>query len=271
MGRPKVSVVLATYNRAHLLKRSLMRYSVQNLKDIELVIVDDWSVDETEALVKDWSSALNIVYIRPPYKKPGVWRDTASVINNGLRAATGEVVLMTHPEVLVGDLTLSAMYEHRQPMVYHSAKIYYLTPDDQRNLDQVAWELDLLKVRELPGFYEAEKSPEFRGNADYTHAATDRHTHWESWVFGGFIRDTWRDYGTMTEFTQWGSVDVDFLQRRAAANIVTRTELAAETFCVHQNHDTDHGVFVKTDRSGDPLAGLPQYRSSRDALKGPLW
>lgn len=271
MGAPKVSIVLATFNRWHLLKRSLMTYAAQGFRDFELVIVDDWSYDETEAQVRDWSSGMNIVYLRPPYKLPDVWRDTSSIINLGLRAARGEVVLMTHPEVMIGQQTLSAIYDHRKDGVYQCTKCYYLTADNQRYLDDVAWETDLLKVRELPSFYESD--PEILGpSKDYSHRLTDQHTHWESWIFGGHTRTTWRASGPMTEFTSWGSVDMDWLARRSCLGLVTQTELDPATFVVHQNHDHGHGVFRPTNRDMDAaMRPLKVYHSKEEAFNGPIW
>lgn len=270
MGNPKVSVVMATYNRAHLLKRSLQCYANQDFRDIEVIVVDDWSEDDTPKLVRDWSSSLNVRSINPHPKEPGEWRDTSSVINHGLREAGGDLVLLTHPEVMVGVDTIRSMWEHRRYWIYHCAKVYYLTADNQAKLDTVAWEMDRLKVRELPDFYN--DAPHIEGPAsEYSHRKTDEHTTWESWVFGGMTRDTWQKYGPMTEFHQWGSVDVDFLNRRHAAGIRSLTELNPSTIVIHQNHDVEQGVFKTTPRDMDlALKDLPRYTPDI-ALKGPAW
>lgn len=271
MGRPKISVVLATYNRAHLLKRSLMSYAVQTFRDFELIVVDDNSQDNTLALLKDWSSTVSIRILHAPEKPVGKWRDCASVINMGLRAAEGEVVLMTHPEVMVGQRTLKEMYFNHGALSYLNAKVYYLTADNQRHLDDVPWEDNLLRVQDLPDFYK-EGADILGPTNDYTHEATDRHTNWESWVFGGFSRDAWQRFGPMTEFETWGSIDMDFLNRRNAVGIRTITLMDPESIVIHQNHDVEQGVFKATPRDMTAaLAVLPSYRNASEALKGPLW
>lgn len=45
---------MPTYNRAHLLERSVKSVLEQSYKDLELIIVDDGSTDNTEELVKKW-------------------------------------------------------------------------------------------------------------------------------------------------------------------------------------------------------------------------
>jgi len=50
--KPLVSVIIPTYNRADLLPRAIRSALTQTFKDFELIIVDDGSTDNTEALVK---------------------------------------------------------------------------------------------------------------------------------------------------------------------------------------------------------------------------
>ena len=49
---PQVSVVIPTYNRAHILGRAIDSVLQQTHRDLELIIVDDGSSDGTAALVR---------------------------------------------------------------------------------------------------------------------------------------------------------------------------------------------------------------------------
>ena len=49
---PKVSVIIPTYNRAHLIGRAIQSVLNQTYSDFELIIVDDRSTDNTEKVVK---------------------------------------------------------------------------------------------------------------------------------------------------------------------------------------------------------------------------
>ena len=62
-SNPTVSIVIPTYNRAHLLSRAIQSVLNQTYGDFELIIVDDGSTDETEKLVKSFNSRM-IRYIR---------------------------------------------------------------------------------------------------------------------------------------------------------------------------------------------------------------
>ncbi len=51
-GQPSVTVVLCTYNRADLLPRAVRSVRAQTLRDWQLVVVDDGSVDATPAVLE---------------------------------------------------------------------------------------------------------------------------------------------------------------------------------------------------------------------------
>ena len=143
---------MVTYNRAHLLARSLELYHRQQYKDFELIVVDDDSTDDTQNLLKHWTNFLDIktIIVR---KTPGLWRDCARNINLGIRAAKNDIVVATHPEVIPGSEALINIYNNIQDEMYLACKIYYLTPQEQINIDTVDWKEDTLNIRKLDGFY----------------------------------------------------------------------------------------------------------------------
>jgi len=51
ISRPKVSILLATYNRAHLLSAVIQSILSQDYEDFELVVVDDGSTDHTAEVI----------------------------------------------------------------------------------------------------------------------------------------------------------------------------------------------------------------------------
>lgn len=61
--RPAFSVVLPTYNRAHLLPRAIQSVLDQTYEDFELIVVDDASTDQTREVVASFHDE-RIVYIR---------------------------------------------------------------------------------------------------------------------------------------------------------------------------------------------------------------
>ena len=61
-GSPLVSVIIPTFNRSYVIGRAIDSVYKQTYKNIELIVVDDGSTDDTENLIK--KNYPNINYIR---------------------------------------------------------------------------------------------------------------------------------------------------------------------------------------------------------------
>jgi glycosyltransferase involved in cell wall biosynthesis len=75
-----VSVIIPAYNRYHTLKRAITSILNQTYKDIEIIIVDDGSDDETKKIQDEF----DILYLRQ--KNRGV----SSARNKGIKVSKGE-------------------------------------------------------------------------------------------------------------------------------------------------------------------------------------
>jgi len=58
---PRVSVVIPTYKRAHLISRAIQSVLDQTYQDFEIIVVDDGSFDETPSIVKRLSDTGRVV------------------------------------------------------------------------------------------------------------------------------------------------------------------------------------------------------------------
>lgn len=81
---PAITVIVPTYNRAHLLRATLRSVCEQTLRPDEILVVDDGSTDGTEAALADLQES--ILYRRIEHGGAGAAR------NAGLATACGEYV-----------------------------------------------------------------------------------------------------------------------------------------------------------------------------------
>lgn len=61
---PKFSIILPTYNRAHMLPGALETVRRQTFQDYEVLIVDDGSVDDTPRMIQKWLKDPRLKYHR---------------------------------------------------------------------------------------------------------------------------------------------------------------------------------------------------------------
>jgi len=104
-----VSVVIPTWNRANWIADAILSVLNQSYPNLEAIVVDDGSSDETAAVVRRFGSEVR--YIRQENGGP------ASARNRGIRAASGEFVAFLDSDDLFesGKLHEQVQYFRRNP------------------------------------------------------------------------------------------------------------------------------------------------------------
>lgn len=83
---PSVTVILPTYNRAHLSRRSVGSVLAQTYENLELIVVDDASTDKTSEVVRAFRDS-RLRYLRHENNK-----GAPAARNTGINAARGEFI-----------------------------------------------------------------------------------------------------------------------------------------------------------------------------------
>lgn len=82
----KISVIIPTYNRAQKIEKSIQSVLKQTYSNLEIIIVDDGSTDNTECVVKEIQDE-RIVYIKQP-----VNQGVSAARNAGVMSATADII-----------------------------------------------------------------------------------------------------------------------------------------------------------------------------------
>ena len=85
MTFPIISIVVPTYNRAHLIEKTILSLLTQTDNRYEIIIVDDGSTDDTERVVKAYLSE-KLSYFK---KENG---ERAAARNFGTQKARGQYI-----------------------------------------------------------------------------------------------------------------------------------------------------------------------------------
>jgi glycosyltransferase involved in cell wall biosynthesis len=98
----KVSIITATYNSALTVKDTLNSIQEQDYPDIEHIIVDGCSNDNTLQIVKDFGHVSKII----SEKDKGIY----DAMNKGIAAATGDVIgILNSDDIYVGPNVVSTI------------------------------------------------------------------------------------------------------------------------------------------------------------------
>jgi len=122
--KPVVSVVIATFNRREKLKRALESVFNQTLKDIEIIVVDNASVDGTEDFVKSIQDQ-RICYVKHDTNKGG-----PAARNTGIKKAKADLIALLDDddEWFPAKLTKQVEKLNENPshtgLIYAGAEIY---------------------------------------------------------------------------------------------------------------------------------------------------
>ncbi len=128
MRKPKVSICVPTYNRSKHLRRTIESVLSQTFQNLELIICDDASIDDTEAVVHSYSDP-RILYHRNE-RNLGLYENW----HIGLNLVSGEYIAIYHDH----DLYLPTIVEQSVNMLdtYPSASfvhtaLYMIDENDQ--------------------------------------------------------------------------------------------------------------------------------------------
>lgn len=122
-SRELVSVVVPTFNRAAFVGDAIASISAQGDDDVEIVVVDDGSTDDTERIVA--ARGTNVTYVRLEH------RGVSAARNRGILAARGGLIAFLDSDDLWPNDSLGRRRSHleRHPevdLVYGLARIRHI-------------------------------------------------------------------------------------------------------------------------------------------------
>lgn len=106
MSKPRISVVTPAFNEAEHIQKTLESVSIQNYPNVEHIVVDDGSTDQTASILADFSSDHDLNIIRTEN------RGQAAALNTGFEQATGDYVAWVNgDDILFTKTALSQVVE----------------------------------------------------------------------------------------------------------------------------------------------------------------
>jgi glycosyltransferase involved in cell wall biosynthesis len=146
---PIVSVILPTYNRANLLLRAIESVLTQEFTDLELIVIDDGSNDQTPEII----SRIQDTRLRYIALKQN--RGVTFARNQGIQQARGELIAhmdsddFWYPQKASYQVDLFTRYKHLDLIFCNMIDIDHLTGTRVDYFKQKAQAFQQLQIREL--------------------------------------------------------------------------------------------------------------------------
>ena len=169
----KVSIIIPCFNGERFIDRCLHSIEIQNYPHIEVVVVNDGSIDQSESKILEWKEVLenkkiSLIYIKQ--KNQGI----GSAINTGLKYISGEYLLLLDidDEYLQGALLERVQFleSHREMDVVRSngwyvrknGKSLFIYDECEKNIQDVFTALLEGKTNNWAGSYMVRVSSLFK-------------------------------------------------------------------------------------------------------------
>ncbi|MGD1865594.1 MAG: glycosyltransferase [Phormidesmis sp.] len=81
---PKISIVTPSFNQGHFIEETILSILNQNYENVEYIVVDGGSTDETLSVLERYQNQISIMLVEPDSGQ-------SSAINKGFRLASGEL------------------------------------------------------------------------------------------------------------------------------------------------------------------------------------
>ena len=129
-----VSVIVSTYNQPLWLQKALWGFEQQSETAFEIVIADDGSSEETNAVIKEFqrNSDLKIVHI---WQEDDGFQKT-KILNKAISASKGDYLIFTDGDCIPRDDMVATHLKLRKPSCFLSGGYFKLPLEISKNISE---------------------------------------------------------------------------------------------------------------------------------------
>lgn len=247
----RASVIFTTYNHPNWLEKVLWGFSIQTYRDIEIIVADDGSGEETRELIKRVSEEIDIPVVHIWHQDQGFQK--CRILNKAILASKSEYLIFTdgdcipHPEFVENHMLLAEKG-------HFLSGGYFKLPMDvsqmiskrdilEGNATRPGW---LLKHGLKFNFRIAKLISNKKLGAVLDALTTTRAT------WNGHSASTWREYviqvNGFDERMQYGGQDREFGERLMNMGIKGK-QVRYRCSCVHLDHKRGYATKESIDKN----------------------
>ena len=129
---PKISIVSPIFNRGKYLLRFIKSLQNQNFKSIEIILIDDFSKDDTKSLIQKYQESDDRILLIENKKNKGTFASR----NIGALKSRGQYIMFPDPDDILSNDCIRYFYNFAKKNDYELIRFYIYTGKRKINLDQ---------------------------------------------------------------------------------------------------------------------------------------
>ena len=143
---PKISIISPVFNRERYLSRFIKSIQYQNFNDIEIILVNDGSVDNTVKIIENFKIKDKRIKLINIKKNKGTFISR----NIGVLFSKGKYIILPDPDDIISKDILSICYNKCEKFKYEMIKfIIYSSKAKTRSINNILFENKILYQPEL--------------------------------------------------------------------------------------------------------------------------
>ena len=225
-----LAIVICTINRAHFLQESLFCLKNEIWDNVEIIIVDDGSTDNTENTVNFFKRNMNIQYIK---RKKTAYSSPAAARNIGWKSVDAKYISFTDPEIILKPNTVKLCYDYHisHPQTITALKPIMLTDTESETFAAFSDRYNWLFSRDISEFSHPE-------NIQIQQRKTWRDNHFSMMPKQALIDVN----GVNENFTSWGFEGIDLIERILDKSYKLYNFTKEQLFVYHLFHEVNRDM-----------------------------
>jgi glycosyltransferase involved in cell wall biosynthesis len=146
-GEPLVSILVTSFNTAEFIESCITTSLLQTYGNIELLIVDDGSTDDTVSKIKSFSdSRIRLIQLE---KNMG----RVSALNTGIKACKGQYIALMDSDDMVSPLRIEKLMSSRENLDAVSSQVYSFNEYERGDFSVSNYSTDIQELKVKMLFY----------------------------------------------------------------------------------------------------------------------
>lgn len=238
MIKPKISVIISTYNSEAWLEKVLWSYESQVFKDFELVIADDGSKKPTFNLLERLQTMVSYPIVHIWHEDNGFQK--SQILNKAIQACKADYILMSDGDCIARKDYIQAHMNYREKGYFLSGG-YFMLPmtlskliTKEDILSQKCFDLKWLKSRGLKSTFKNNKLTSKGLKARFLNRFTPTTPSWNGHNASGWKEDIVAVNG-FDERMQYGGQDRELGERLVNYGLKSK-QIRYSAICLHLDH-----------------------------------